>query len=30
MSRINELIPILERYKALEIDRQIDYEKFYL
>ena len=30
MIRFNILTPLLERYRDLEIDRQVDYEKFYL
>ena len=30
MTRMNQLIDLIERYKQLGIDSQIDYEKFYL
>ena len=30
MTRMNQLIDLIERYKQLDIDSQIDYEKFYL
>ncbi len=30
MAKTDQLIALLERYKKLEIDSQIDYEKFYL
>ncbi len=30
MSRINELITLIDRYRELGIDAQIDYDKFYL
>ncbi|MBR6861139.1 MAG: hypothetical protein IKM73_07450, partial [Acidaminococcaceae bacterium] len=30
MTRMDQLIALIERYKQLGIDSQIDYEKFYL